>query len=153
MNFPAKKVMQRYSFIATLMVMVGVAVLARATYIMTVKKDYWMAVSQRFVKKNQTVEPARGSILAANGEVLAASLPEYKMYMDFMSWEKDSVRRTKEQHKRDSVLEVKMDSICTKSSRTSTPWNSENSCAPDEKQKATTGNSTTNASPTSNIAW
>ena len=31
MNFPAKKVMQRYSFIATLMVMVGVAVLARAT--------------------------------------------------------------------------------------------------------------------------
>lgn len=112
MNFPAKKVMQRYSFIATLMVMVGVAVLARATYIMTVKKDYWMAVSQRFVKKNQTVEPARGSILAANGEVLAASLPEYKMFMDFMSWEKDSVRRTKEQHKRDSVLEVKMDSIC-----------------------------------------
>ena len=112
MNFPAKRVMQRYSFIATLLVLVGVAVLCKAVYTMTVKKEYWEAVGKRFVKKNQEVPATRGNILAAGGEVLAASLPEYRIFMDFMSWEKDPKRRDKEQHRRDSVLREKMDSIC-----------------------------------------
>lgn len=112
MNFQAKQVTRRYAFIASLLVLAGLAVLGRASYIMVVKKDFWMAVNERFTKENDTVPPTRGNILADNGEVLAASLPEYKLYMDFMSWEKDEKRRNKEQHKRDSLLTDKMDSIC-----------------------------------------
>lgn len=112
MNFPAKQVTRRYAFIASLLVLTGFAVLGKACYIMVVKKDFWMAVNERFTKENDTVPPTRGNILADNGEVLAASLPEYKVFMDFMSWEKDPVRRDKEQHKRDSVLTSKLDSIC-----------------------------------------
>lgn len=80
---------------------------------MTAKKDFWMAVNDRFIKENEEVQPTRGNILADDGEVLAASLPEYKLYMDFMSWQKDPKRRDKEQHNRDSLLNAKMDSICT----------------------------------------
>lgn len=112
MNFQAKQVTRRYAFIASVLVIAGLAVLGRASYIMVVKKDFWMAVNDRFTKENDTVPPTRGNILADNGEVLAASLPEYKLYMDFMSWEKDDKRRNKEQHNRDSLLTAKMDSIC-----------------------------------------
>lgn len=113
MNFPAKQVIKRYAFVASLLFLLGFAVLLKAAYIMTAKKDFWMAVNDRFIKENEEVLPTRGNILADNGEVLAASLPEYKLYMDFMSWEKGPVRREKEQRRRDSLLNVKMDSICT----------------------------------------
>ncbi len=112
MNFPVKSVTKRFAFIASLLVLCGFGVLAKALYIMTVKKDFWLAVNDRFTKENDIVQPTRGNILADDGEVLAASLPEYKVYMDFMSWEKDPVRRDKEQAKRDSMLNIKMDSIC-----------------------------------------
>ena len=113
MNFPASKVMQRYSVVASILVLVGMAIIGKAIYIMTVKKSYWMAVSERFVRENVPVEPTRGNILACNGEVLASSLPEYKMFMDFMSWEKDSLRREKDQRRRDSMLLPPMiDNIC-----------------------------------------
>lgn len=112
MNFPVKSVTKRFAFIASLLVLCGFGVLAKALYIMTVKKDFWLAVNDRFTKENDIVQPTRGNILADDGEVLAASLPEYKVYMDFMSWEKDPMRRDKEQAKRDSMLNIKMDSIC-----------------------------------------
>ena len=113
MNFPAKDVMLRYSVVATLLTLAGVCVLGQAIRTMTFKKNFWMQVSQRFVRSNVPVIPTRGNILACNGEVLASSLPEYKMYMDFMSWEKDSLRRAKDQLRRDSMLLPPMiDSIC-----------------------------------------
>lgn len=126
MNFQAKQVTRRYAFIASVLVIAGLAVLGRASYIMVVKKDFWMAVNDRFTKENDTVPPTRGNILADNGEVLAASLPEYKLYMDFMSWEKDDKRRNKEQHNRDSLLTAKWIAfvmVCTKFCPISTPWN------------------------------
>lgn len=95
------------------MVLAGLSILGKAIYIMTVEKNFWEQVNDRFIKENEEVIPTRGNILADDGEVLAASLPEYKLYMDFMSWEKDPKRRAKEQFNRDSLLHAKMDSICT----------------------------------------
>jgi len=104
MDFPGKKIMPRYFIIAALLCLVGAAVVVKVVYIMTVKKDYWMAVNNRFQRSNVSVPPTRGDILADDGEVLAASIPEYKMFMDFMSWEKDSVRRAKDQYRRDTII-------------------------------------------------
>ncbi len=112
MNFPAGKVMPRYGFVAALLVVGFVAVLVKAGYTMTVRKGYWMAVAERYKRANEPLPPTRGNILADNGELLASSLPEYKIFMDFMSWEKDSARLVKDQHRRDSILENSMDSIC-----------------------------------------
>ncbi len=113
MKFPASKVMQRYGLVAAVFVILGFAVLGKALYTMTVRKDYWQAVGERFKRENIPVEPTRGNILAADGEVLASSLPEYKIFMDYMSWEKDEKRRAKDQERRDSMLLHPMiDSIC-----------------------------------------
>lgn len=112
MNFPGKKVMPRYFVVTVILGLLGVGILAKAIYIIFAEYDYWMAVSQRFVKTDQELPATRGNILSADGQILAASLPEYRLYMDFMSWEKDSLRLAKDQRRRDSLLEVKMDSIC-----------------------------------------
>ena len=92
MNFPQEKVIPRYMVIAMFLTLMGIAILGKAVYIMTVKKPYWMAVSDRLKKENKVLQPTRGDILADNGELLAASIPEYKMYFDFMTSEKDSAQ-------------------------------------------------------------
>ena len=47
------------------------------------QKDYWQAVADRFVKENVPIKPNRGNILSADGKLMASSLPEYRIYMDF----------------------------------------------------------------------
>lgn len=104
MDFPGKKIMPRYFIISAVLCIACIAVLCKVFYIMTVEKDFWMQVSERFQRHNIIVPPRRGDILADNGEVLAASIPEYKMFLDFMSWEKDSARRAEDQYRRDTLL-------------------------------------------------
>ncbi len=112
MKFDSKKVMYRYSVVAGLLVIAFIAVIVKAVLIMTVEKDYWTEVQKRYERTNDTIPAARGNILADDGQLLAASIPEYRLFIDFMSWEKDSLRRAKDQHRRDSLLEDKIDSIC-----------------------------------------
>ena len=79
---------------------------------MFAERQYWQDVADRFVKENVTVKPNRGNIISSDGKLMASSLPEYRIYMDFMSGEKDEKRRKKDQARRDSILKANMDSIC-----------------------------------------
>ena len=49
------------------------------------------------------MKPNRGNILSSDGKLMASSLPEYKIYMDFMSGERDEKRRKKDQQRKDSI--------------------------------------------------
>jgi cell division protein FtsI (penicillin-binding protein 3) len=102
-KFDYNKIMPRYSAIAVLMTLIALAVVARASYIMTAKRDYWMKVADRVKKDSVEVIPTRGNILSCDGQLLASSLPEFKVYMDF-----------KQLHnaKTDSLWHEKLDSIC-----------------------------------------
>ncbi|MBP3227519.1 MAG: transpeptidase family protein [Bacteroidaceae bacterium] len=112
MNFPSKSVMPRYIFFAVIFLLVGIAVVAKVGYLMTARRGFWMEVDKRFVRTGDTLWSTRGNILSANGEILAASIPEYELYMDFMSYEKkDSARRENEQYLRDSTLLASLDTI------------------------------------------
>lgn len=88
-------------------------VLGKTAYIMFVEHDYWMTVSLRYEKKLKPLPATRGNILSADGQVLATSLPEYRLFLDPMSWEPDSARRVKDQVVRDSILNSKLDSMLT----------------------------------------
>ncbi len=88
-------------------------VLGKTAYIMFVEHDYWMTVSLRYEKKLKPLPATRGNILSADGQVLATSLPEYRLFLDPMSWEPDSARRVKDQVVRDSILNTKLDSMLT----------------------------------------
>ena len=82
-KFDNKKIIPRYSLLAIVMTLFGVAVIGKATYTMTVKHDYWMEVSKRIESHNKDLHPERGNILSDNGELLASTLPEYKLAVDF----------------------------------------------------------------------
>lgn len=75
--------MTRYFFVILLMGLMGVAIVVKGGIIMFGERDYWQDVAKRFVKENVTVKPNRGNILSADGSLMASSLPEYRIYMDF----------------------------------------------------------------------
>ena len=74
-KFNQNKVMLRYSVIAILMTIVAIAVLGKALYLMTAKRDYWQQVANRVKKDSVSVKPIRGNILSCDGQLMASSLP------------------------------------------------------------------------------
>ena len=108
-KFNSKKVMPRYFVIALLLTVVGLAIIGKAFYIMTAKKQYWTEVADRLKRDSVSVKPRRGNILSCDGQLMATSIPEYKVYMDFQAGTDDSLGLAR----RDSLWEEKMDSICT----------------------------------------
>ncbi len=90
-----RSIMTRYFFIILLMGLVGVAIVVKAGIIMFAERQYWKDVADRFVKENVIVHPSRGNIISADGKLMASSLPEYKIYMDFKAGGevKDSILR------------------------------------------------------------
>ena len=82
-KFNSNKVMPRYFAIAVALTMVGVAIVAKAMYIMTAQKDYWTTVQQQMRHDSIPVKPNRGNILSCDGQLMASSIPEYKAFVDF----------------------------------------------------------------------
>ena len=82
-KFDSNKIMPRYSAIALVMTMIAFAVVVKAGYIMTVKRSYWEQVADRVKKDSVSVTPKRGNILSCDGELMASSLPEFMVFMDF----------------------------------------------------------------------
>ncbi len=94
--------MTRYSFIILVMVLVGMAIVVKAGVIMFAERQYWQDVADRFVKEEVPLIPNRGNIISSDGQLMASSLPEYKIYMDFKAGGEV----------KDSLLMLYMDSIC-----------------------------------------
>ena len=107
-KFNNDKVMPRYFAIAVVLTLIGFAVVGKAMYIMTAKKDYWTQVASRLKRDSVVVKPNRGNILSCDGQLMASSIPEYKLYMDFQAGAEDSIGK----HKRDSIWEANIDTIC-----------------------------------------
>ncbi|MEG0039553.1 MULTISPECIES: penicillin-binding protein [Bacteroides] len=97
-----KNIMTRYFFVILLLGLVGVAIVVKAGITMFAERQYWMDVADRFIKENVTVKPNRGNIISADGKLMASSLPEYRIYMDFKAGGEE----------KDSMLVNHMDEIC-----------------------------------------
>lgn len=82
-KFNNNKSLPRYNVIAFMMTLIALAVLAKAGYTMTAKRAYWMDVASTQKKDSVPVKPTRGNILTCDGQLMASSLPEFKVYMDF----------------------------------------------------------------------
>ena len=97
-----KKIMTRYSFIILVMVLVGIAIIVKAGIIMFAERQYWQDVANRFVREEVPLPATRGNIFSADGQLMASSLPEYKLFMDFKA---GGIAK-------DTLLTKHMDSIC-----------------------------------------
>ena len=78
-----KKVMLRYTTLVLFFALMSVCIIVKAGLIMFAERQYWKDVADRFVKENVAIPPTRGNIISADGKLMASSLPEYKIYMDF----------------------------------------------------------------------
>ena len=101
-QFDRNSIIPRYKLVAFIIMGIGLLILGKALYIATVKRDYWMQVASRLKKDSVDVKPIRGNILSCDGRLMASSLPEYKLYMDFVAGGE----------KKDSLWMKKVDSIC-----------------------------------------
>ena len=100
--------MPRYFAIAVVLTLLGFAIIGKAMYIMTAKKNYWTQVASRLKRDSVSVKPNRGNILSCDGQLMASSIPEYKVYVDFQAGATDSIGN----HKRDSLWAEHIDTIC-----------------------------------------
>lgn len=103
-KFDQHKIMPRYTIFVVVMALAAVAVIAKAGYIMTAKKTYWMEVASRVKKDSVDIKPTRGNILSCDGQILASSLPEFKMFVDFKTMS-ETHTDTLWAHKEDSICE------------------------------------------------
>jgi len=107
-KFNKDKVMQRYLVVAVLLAIVGAAVIFKAGYTMTAKKSYWETVANNLKSDSDSVRPNRGNILSCDGQLLASSIPEYKIFMDYQP---GGISDTAWARKRDSLWFDKLDSM------------------------------------------
>ncbi len=73
------------------------------------EREYWEAVADRFVKENKIIYPTRGNIISADGRLMASSLPEYKIFMDFRY---PTGATDKEKEKKDTLLANNLNALC-----------------------------------------
>ena len=108
-KFNRSKVMPRYFAIAVVLTLVGTAILGKTLYVMTAKKTYWTKVASRLVREDDTVTAARGNILSCDGQLMAISIPQYIVYMDFQP---DKMKDPKWAHEYDSLWTAQIDNTC-----------------------------------------
>ncbi len=106
-KFSNDKVMPRYMVIAVVLTLISFAVIGKALYIMTAKKQYWSEVADRLKRDSVSVKPNRGNILSSDGQLMASSIPEYRIFMDFQAAAFED----------DSLWNDKVDSVCEGLSR------------------------------------
>ena len=112
MKADKKNSIGRFLIIVIIMGLMGAYILSTALYTMTSKREYWTEVSKMFVKENVPIQATRGNIYDCNGKLMAGSVPEYRIYMDYVVIDKNEKARVKAQAYRDSVFDEKLDSIC-----------------------------------------
>lgn len=102
-KFDYDKIIPRYMAVAIILTVLSIAVVGKALYTMTAKKQYWTEVADRLKRDSVPVKPNRGNILSCDGQLMATSIPEYKIYMDFQAAAFENG---------DSLWQSKLDSLC-----------------------------------------
>ncbi len=82
-KFDHKKTPLRFSCLVIIMMAVTLAMLGKALYMMTAERIFWLDVSERVKLDSTAITPTRGNILSCDGKLMASSLPEFEIFMDF----------------------------------------------------------------------
>lgn len=101
----------RFRIIFLGLCLLGIYIVSCALYTMLTKREYWTEVSKKFIRENINIPAKRGNIYDCKGRLMAGSVPEYRLYMDYVVIDKDSAARCKAQFWRDSVFDATLDTI------------------------------------------
>ena len=73
----------RYLLIVLVIAVICIAILFKMSRTIFVEREKWQAKAEKPLYDTVPVLAARGNILAADGRLLATTMPRYTMYMDF----------------------------------------------------------------------
>ena len=73
----------RFFFVFLFAAAVGVAIFWKAFESAVVEKEGWMKKISRLKIEDKRIDPQRGNIYACDGRLMASSIPQYYVYMDF----------------------------------------------------------------------
>lgn len=76
-------VLNRYFIFIAIFIAFGIAIILRASWTMFVERSHWQDAKDRFVRDSVAIPANRGKIFSSDGKLLASSLPQYKLYMDY----------------------------------------------------------------------
>ena len=82
-KFDHKKTPLRFSCLVIIMMAVTLAMLGKALYMMTAERKFWLDVSERVKLDSTAITPTRVNILSCDVKLMASSLPEFEIFMDF----------------------------------------------------------------------
>ncbi|MGA0445022.1 MAG: penicillin-binding protein [Flavobacteriaceae bacterium] len=76
------KVMSRFYLVVTGLVLFGFLLIGKLLYIQFYEQDQGLGIDPDSIVKNVILEPSRGNIYAADGNILATSVPRYDLHWD-----------------------------------------------------------------------
>lgn len=98
-----KRVSRKYLSLFLLMMVWGAFIIVKMAMVMFGERQYWNDVARNMTPVNRVIEPRRGNILSDDGLLLASSVKQYRVFMDFRTSEKDPVRAQKDQMRKDTL--------------------------------------------------
>lgn len=101
MNHGKDRIALGFGAFVLIFLLIGLYLFGKAAYIAFAEGDYWRTVSSRLQSESRPLLPMRGNIISSDGKLMASSLPEYKLYMDFKAGDK----------KKDTMLLDSLDKI------------------------------------------
>ena len=122
MKFDKKYIAGRFPIIVSVALIVALAIVFCLVKTMVFDRTIWLEKKALMEEDSLEVKARRGDILSDDGQLLASSLPDYKIYIDFLSGL--SAEGMKAKHpvtkgdsvvwcKKDTLFLQQMDSICS----------------------------------------
>ncbi len=99
-----KRVSRKYLSLFFLMAVWGIFIIIKMTMVMFGERIYWNEVSKHLTSTNKVIEARRGNILSDEGLLLASSVKQYRVFLDFRSAEKTPQRAEKDQMRKDTLF-------------------------------------------------
>ena len=112
MKFDKKYISGKFHFVVGVAFCTAVGIIGFMIKTMVADKEKWEEIrTKNFEKDSLEVKPVRGNILSDDGQLMASSLPDYKVYIDFMSGlSLDAVKYSQFSHQ-DSIIYNQKDSL------------------------------------------
>lgn len=104
-----KKVSRRYLTLFIGMTVWGIVVIVKMAMVMFVERQYWHDVAKNMSPADRTIEPRRGNIFSDEGLLLASSMKQYRVFLDFKTAQKNATLAQKDQIAKDTLYERHLD--------------------------------------------
>ena len=114
MKFDKKYISGKFPIVVAIIFLIAMGIVFFMVKTMVVDKNMWISRRHKaFENDSLVVKPMRGNILSDDGQLMASSLPDYKVFIDFMSGlSRDAIKTSTFSHQ-DSLVFLTKDSLFT----------------------------------------